>query len=185
MPQPQDRQASILTGLIGAMVYGLLNVLLLLLWSKLPLPPLPGHDLTLLTGAIALGTGFLFGVAYRYTVRGDLNPHLWQGVVWAFSGVRTGAVWQAHPQWGWPEILTLGLESVVCFGGAAMVLIMFMVGRDQAAMISIAPLPEFNTGLNGGLNGPLHAGVEEGEEPIKNGVSGAGSEDRFRQLKEG
>ncbi|TVQ58749.1 MAG: hypothetical protein EA366_06120 [Spirulina sp. DLM2.Bin59] len=168
MPQPQDRQASILAGLIGAMVYGLLNVCLLLLWGKLPLPPLPGHDLTGLTLAIALGTGFLFGVAYRYTVRGDRNPHLWQGVVWAFSGVRTGALWQAHPHWGWLELATLGLESVICFGGAAVVLIL---RRDGWAMA--APLPSLN------------AGVEEGENLIKNGIPGAGSQDRFNQLKEG
>lgn len=162
MPQPQDRQASIIAGLIGAMVYGLLNVVLLLLWGKISLPPLPGHDLTVLAGGIALGTGFLFGVAYRYTVRGDRNPHLWQGVVWAFSGVRTGALWQAHPHWGWLEIATIGLESVICFGGAAVVLIL---GRNR--------LP--------GLN----AGVEEGENPIKNGIPSAGSQDCFNQLKEG
>lgn len=182
MPQPQDRQASILAGLIGAMVYGLLNVLLLLLWGKLPLPSLPGHDLTVLTGAIALGTGFLFGVTYRYTVRGDgdthadRNPHLWQGVVWAFSGVRTGALWQAHPHWGWLELATVGLESILCFGGAAVVLIQ---GREGWAMVSDRALPI--TVHPAGLN----AGVEEGEEPIKNGISCAGSQDRFRQLKEG
>ncbi len=38
--------------------------------------------------AIVAVSGFLFGVTYRYAVRGDANPHLKSGVVGAFGLVR-------------------------------------------------------------------------------------------------
>lgn len=38
--------------------------------------------------AIALLSGFLFGVTYRYAIRNDRNPHLKSGVVFAFGLVR-------------------------------------------------------------------------------------------------
>lgn len=38
--------------------------------------------------AIALLSGFLFGVTYRYAIRDDRNPHLKSGVVFAFGLVR-------------------------------------------------------------------------------------------------
>ncbi|MGB3239926.1 MAG: hypothetical protein WBB29_16640 [Geitlerinemataceae cyanobacterium] len=38
--------------------------------------------------AIALLSGFLFGVTYRYAIRDDRNPHLKSGVVLAFGLVR-------------------------------------------------------------------------------------------------
>lgn len=42
----------------------------------------------LLSGAIAVLAGFLFGVTYRYVVREDQNPHLKSGAVLAFGLVR-------------------------------------------------------------------------------------------------
>jgi hypothetical protein len=39
----------------------------------------------LVSGAIALLSGFLFGVTYRYIVREDRNPHLKSGAVGAFG----------------------------------------------------------------------------------------------------
>ncbi|HEY9749795.1 MAG TPA: hypothetical protein V6C63_14010, partial [Allocoleopsis sp.] len=46
-------------------------------------------DLTLLiSGAIAILAGFLFGVTYRYVIREDQNPHLKSGAVLAFGLVR-------------------------------------------------------------------------------------------------
>lgn len=38
--------------------------------------------------SIALLSGFLFGVTYRYAIRDDRNPHLKSGVVLAFGLVR-------------------------------------------------------------------------------------------------
>ncbi|MBD2094955.1 hypothetical protein H6F90_07270 [Trichocoleus sp. FACHB-591] len=42
----------------------------------------------LISGAIAILAGFLFGVTYRYVIREDQNPHLKSGVVLAFGLVR-------------------------------------------------------------------------------------------------
>ncbi|WP_159784692.1 hypothetical protein [Sodalinema gerasimenkoae] len=44
-------------------------------------------ELGLRLGIVAL-SGFLFGVTYRYAVRGDSNPHLKSGVIGAFGLVR-------------------------------------------------------------------------------------------------
>ncbi|MEM8642871.1 MAG: hypothetical protein AAGG51_29250 [Cyanobacteria bacterium P01_G01_bin.54] len=71
--------------------------------------------------AVALSSGFLFGIAYRYIVRQDDNPHLRQGAVLAFTGVRWGALLEAHPQWWsepeqWPGAIAIGLATVVAFG---------------------------------------------------------------------
>lgn len=42
----------------------------------------------LISGAIAILAGFLFGVTYRYVIREDQNPHLKSGAVLAFGLVR-------------------------------------------------------------------------------------------------
>lgn len=42
--------------------------------------------------AIALLSGFLFGVTYRYIIRTDSNPHLKDGAVLAFGLVRGGGI---------------------------------------------------------------------------------------------
>lgn len=42
----------------------------------------------LVSGAIALFSGFLFGVTYRYIIRTDDNPHLKSGAVGAFGLIR-------------------------------------------------------------------------------------------------
>ena len=42
----------------------------------------------LISSAIAILAGFLFGVTYRYVIREDQNPHLKSGAVLAFGLVR-------------------------------------------------------------------------------------------------
>lgn len=44
-------------------------------------------------------SGFLFGVTYRYAVRGDRNSFLKDGVVGAFALVRTLSVLEATERW--------------------------------------------------------------------------------------
>ena len=69
---------------------------------------------------VAVVSGFLFGVTYRYVIRGDRNPHLQDGAVLAFGLVRGLAVIEGTeftPWWG----LVL-LESVVCFAIARLAL---------------------------------------------------------------
>ena len=67
--------------------------------------------------AIAGLSGFLFGVTYRYVIRGDENPHLKSGAVLAFGLVRGLAPVEAEQNlteafW---SLGILGIESVVCF----------------------------------------------------------------------
>ena len=69
------------------------------------------------SGAIALISGFLFGVTYRYIVRADDNPHLRSGAVMAFGLVRglaqvdVGVMANGTP---WPFVV-LALESFMLF----------------------------------------------------------------------
>ncbi|GAB4236756.1 MAG: hypothetical protein Kow00121_63990 [Elainellaceae cyanobacterium] len=78
----------------------------------------------LIRGAIALFSGFLFGVTYRYIIRQDANPHLRGGAVMAFGLVRglaqveaelmpSVAVWKAG---------ILVVESILMFAIASVLL---------------------------------------------------------------
>ncbi|MGB3492451.1 MAG: hypothetical protein WBA57_06975 [Elainellaceae cyanobacterium] len=77
-----------------------------------------------LSGAIASGSGFLFGVTYRYIVRTDANSHLKTGAVGAFGLVRglsqldTGIALQANI---WLLLILAG-ESMLLFAIAQLVL---------------------------------------------------------------
>ncbi|MEO1522047.1 MAG: hypothetical protein AAFU78_14880 [Cyanobacteria bacterium J06633_2] len=93
----KDRIESLKAGVIGAIALGLAFAglsLLHVLWRHTPLAtlgfiPIYGIGLEgLISGAIALVSGFLFGVTYRYIVRTDDNPHLKAGAVGAFGLVR-------------------------------------------------------------------------------------------------
>jgi hypothetical protein len=70
----------------------------------------------ILSGAIAILSGGLFGITYRYAVRGDRNPHLKSGVVGAFGLTRglaqleTGLVFD-----GWWLSLLLIATSLIEF----------------------------------------------------------------------
>lgn len=79
---------------------------------------------TLISGTIAVFSGFLFGVTYRYIVRQDDNPQLQSGAVGAFGLVRglaqiEGSLDKKMPLW----VGGLGvLESLVLFGMIALIL---------------------------------------------------------------
>ena len=69
---------------------------------------------------IAWLSGFLFGVTYRYIIRGDRNSHLKDGAVLAFGLVRglalleeTGIFWSGG---------ILLFQSIICFGLARLTL---------------------------------------------------------------
>jgi hypothetical protein len=76
-------------------------------------------DLALLPGnfggrvAIAALSGFLFGVTYRYIVRGDGNPHLRDGAVLAFGLVR--GVGASEVSANLAVLAIFGGESLLCF----------------------------------------------------------------------
>jgi hypothetical protein len=83
----------------------------------------PWADL-LLKGAIALITGGLFGLTYRYAVRTDTNAQLSMGVILAFSLVRILAVVEVGLSEGvsWSEIALWSGETLIQFAIAVQVL---------------------------------------------------------------
>jgi hypothetical protein len=74
--------------------------------------------------AIAAISGFLFGVTYRYIVRGDRNPHLQSGAVLAFGLVRGLAQVDAglHTQANLWLLGVAALESILLFAIARLAL---------------------------------------------------------------
>lgn len=79
---------------------------------------------TAASGAIAMLSGFLFAVTYRYIIRHDRNPHLRSGAVLAFGLVRGLAQLEAELQSQialLPAVILLG-ESVALFAIARVVL---------------------------------------------------------------
>ena len=87
----QARMESIKSGLVGAGVVSLVSVFSVGSAFLLGLPlPLPTSLLgTLVNIAVAMSSGFFFGVTYRYIVRRDDNLHLGGGAVGAFAFVRS------------------------------------------------------------------------------------------------
>ncbi len=67
----------------------------------------------LIPGGIAWISGFLFGVTYRYIIRGDRNSHLNDGAVLAFGLVRGLALLEETTVLSSGSILLI--ESVICF----------------------------------------------------------------------
>jgi len=78
-------------------------------------------------GAIALISGFLFGVTYRYIIRQDQNSHLKDGAVLAFGLVRAfgqidvGLSAEKMPAILWPLAIA-SIESTILFFVSAVIL---------------------------------------------------------------
>ncbi|MBW4466963.1 MAG: hypothetical protein KME07_16185 [Pegethrix bostrychoides GSE-TBD4-15B] len=73
---------------------------------------------------VALLSGFLFGVTYRYVIRADRNSHLQSGAVLAFGLVRGLAPIQSL-RLDWQAALQIGLqltESLLLFSLAALLI---------------------------------------------------------------
>jgi hypothetical protein len=77
-------KAGSLSGIAAGIAYETIDSLDRLLLGGYS-PPLISLSLEL---AIAIATGFLFGVTYRYIIRTDRNSHLNSGAVLAFGLVR-------------------------------------------------------------------------------------------------
>lgn len=67
--------------------------------------------------AIALASGFLFAVTYRYIIRNDNNGHLKDGSVFAFGLVRGLVPLEISPNFfdNLVELSIFGCESILCF----------------------------------------------------------------------
>jgi hypothetical protein len=120
-----ERIESFKAGILAAVSFGLAYIVATLVNSFIlgvrferlaQLQAAIGVDL-LVKVAIALLSGFLFGVTYRYIIRGDRNSHLKDGAVLAFGLVRGFAPLEVSENLG-QNILNLsilGSESVFCF----------------------------------------------------------------------
>jgi hypothetical protein len=87
----EARLESIKAGLLGALAVAVAAAVAWLVAAALNLPlPIPNSLWAwLVNWAIALCSGFFFGVTYRYVVRQDDNLHLASGAVGAFAFVRS------------------------------------------------------------------------------------------------
>ena len=97
MSVAEARLESIKSGAISAGIVSLVAVAAMIgaTLSDLPLP-LPDSLLGWLVNvAVAMASGFFFGVTYRYIVRQDDNLHLGGGAVGAFALVRSLAQLEA------------------------------------------------------------------------------------------
>lgn len=64
--------------------------------------------------AIALSSGFLFGVTYRYLIRYNENPHLKDGIIFAFALVRGLALGEIVESFT-SLLMIIAMESVFAF----------------------------------------------------------------------
>ncbi|NJM95920.1 MAG: hypothetical protein HC800_00720 [Phormidesmis sp. RL_2_1] len=99
------RQESIKAGLLGSIAITFAASLAWAITFVLALPlALPNTPLEWLVNlAVALSSGFFFGVTYRYIVRQDDNLHLGSGAVGAFALVRSLAQIEAT----WHDTFTI------------------------------------------------------------------------------
>ena len=116
----QMRMESVKAGILGA---GAVGVAAILAWLGMSLAGLQAANSLiewLVNLAVALSSGFFFGVSYRYIVRRDDNLHLGSGAVGAFAFVRSLAQIEA----AWTDTFTLLLwllitgESFLWFAAA-------------------------------------------------------------------
>lgn len=121
----ESLKAGMITALSAGLVYGFTA------FGHIWLLPFPGNEpwisperALLVAGGIALLSGFLFGVTYRYIIRTDQNPHLKSGAVLAFGLVRGLAQVEGSQQlWAIPWLaIAQVLESLVLFIVAQQVL---------------------------------------------------------------
>ena len=88
----------------------------------------------LIFGAVS---GFLFGVTYRYIIRGDRNSHLNDGAVLAFGLVRGLALIENNLVLSeLLSLLFLIIQSIVCFAIARLVLDLAMARKFIKPFIS-------------------------------------------------
>lgn len=119
-----ERIESVKAGILAAAVFGLMDAIFILLnyslrnlaidWQIWQITSATDLALRL---AIALFSGFLFGVTYRYIIRSDRNSHLQEGAILAFGLVRGFALIEGTtitPLW-----LLLIVESIGCFAIAS------------------------------------------------------------------
>ncbi|MBE9116667.1 hypothetical protein IQ249_12220 [Lusitaniella coriacea LEGE 07157] len=116
-----ERIESLKVGAIGGFAFCIADIVARLANAQIPidldsLPRFAGIE-GLIGGAIAIASGFLFGVTYRYIVRSDDNSHLRDGAVLAFGLVRGLAPIAAQSALAldWGSSIIFGVESLLCY----------------------------------------------------------------------
>lgn len=116
-----DRIESLKIGAIGGFAFCFADLVARLANTQIPLaldslPPFTGIE-GWVGGAIALVSGFLFGVTYRYIIRSDDNSHLRDGAVLAFGLVRGLApiATKSTLALDWNASIVFGVESLLCY----------------------------------------------------------------------
>ncbi len=126
MPSLQaERNQSLKAGIIAALSFALADLAFIFLntfvlarqWESLSLLQVDVGINIFLQGGIGGISGLLFGVTYRYIIRGDRNSHLKDGAVLAFGTVRALALLETtiiftDRFWSWT---ILSIESIICF----------------------------------------------------------------------
>ena len=130
MPIVEERIESVKAGIVGAGAFTIAELIVVIIRSSIIIPVLTPN----LSGIIidwswlvqlAIGaiSGFLFGVTYRYIIRGDRNSHLNDGAVLAFGLVRGLALIERDITLSeLLSVLFLIIASIVCFAIARLVL---------------------------------------------------------------
>ncbi|WP_246142053.1 hypothetical protein [Hyella patelloides] len=119
-----ERIESVKAGILSSAVFGVMDGMIILTNSYLAIELEVNFQQWQITSiidfgwhlAIAFISGFLFGVTYRYVIRGDRNSHLQDGAVLAFGLVRGFALIEGTtltPLW-----LLLVIESIISFAFA-------------------------------------------------------------------
>ena len=124
-----ERIESVKVGIISAGAFSIAE-LVVVVASSLIIPVIISNPLAIIVDwtwsvrlAIGAISGFLFGVTYRYIIRGDRNSHLNDGAVLAFGLVRGLAlVEQDFTLSELSSVLFLIISSIVCFAIARLVL---------------------------------------------------------------
>jgi hypothetical protein len=129
MNQAAERIESLKAGLVGAIAAtGVFGIGILIEINRAAWFAQTGHALTLnlislstlFEASVALLSGFLFGVTYRYVVRNDRNSHLQSGAVLAFGLVRGLAQIDLSDTYSLAGFKLL--SSLLLFGAAAKLL---------------------------------------------------------------
>ena len=129
MPIVTERIESVKAGIVGAGAFTIAE-LVVLVTKSLILPVLTSNPSEIIIDypwlvqlAIGAISGFLFGVTYRYIIRGDRNSHLNDGAVLAFGLVRGLALVEQNLTLSeLLSVLFLIVSSIVCFAIARVVL---------------------------------------------------------------
>ena len=125
-----ERIESVKAGIFGAgaftvaeLVVNMIEVTLTNVFPELSLTTTVFEQTWLVQLAFGAASGFLFGVTYRYVIRGDRNSHLNDGAVLAFGLVRGFALVEKNlAVFGLLSLSALVIQSIICFAIARYVL---------------------------------------------------------------